>query len=233
MPFYIFWEAYFDLTKLDPNNNNDTKDKFLIYAISYADDNCNDFLQTAVQACHNNSKENIKKVMELVTSTTSINSDSKLAFFSDLVDTASDDGTAPSSSTSSSTRHVDTIISCAVDCIEKHEDHIIHLRCTETLLRKFSSFCNDVQSLRKIFNIQSDMLRYREFTVSSVDELSWKLIRMVTSPSTSYDTIRYFTEHTGKELHPCITAEIVMKWWRVRESVCPDDTFIITLLSKI
>ena len=77
------------------------------------------------------------------------------------------------------------------------------------------------------------MLRYREFTVSSVDELSWKLIRMVTSPSTSYDTIRYFTEHTGKELHPCITAEIVMKWWRVRESVCPDNTFIITLLSKI
>ena len=88
MPFYIFWKAYFYLTRLDPNNNNGTKDEFLIYAILYADDNCDYFLQTAFQACHNNSNENIREVMELVTSTTSITSDSKLAFFSDLVDIA-------------------------------------------------------------------------------------------------------------------------------------------------
>ena len=62
--------------------------------------------------------------------------------------------------------------------------------------------------------------------MSSIDELSLKLIRKLTSPSTSYHRIKFFAEHVGTELHPCITAEIVLKWWSVREGICPDNTFI-------
>ena len=56
---------------------------------------------------------------------------------------------------------------------------------------------------------------------------------MLTSPSTSYGTIRYFAEDTERELHPCITAEIVLKWCLVREGECPDNTSIVTLFSKV
>ena len=78
-----------------------------------------------------------------------------------------------------------------------------------------------------------DIIQYREPSVSSIEDLNWNLIRMLTSPATSWDTIRYFTEHAGTELHPCIIAEIVMKWWSVRKGVCPDNTFIKTLFTKV
>ena len=55
---------------------------------------------------------------------------------------------------------------------------------------------------------------------------------MLTSESTSCDTIRYFTEHKGRDLHPCVAAEIVLKWWSVK-GVCPDDIFIKTLFSEV
>ena len=55
---------------------------------------------------------------------------------------------------------------------------------------------------------------------------------MLTSESTSCDTIRYFTEHKGRDLHPCVAAEIVLKWWSVK-GVCPDDSFIKTLFSEV
>ena len=43
--------------------------------------------------------------------------------------------------------------------------------------------------------------------------------------------LRYFTEHAGRELHPCIIAEILLKWNSVKESVCPDN--IKNLFSKV
>ena len=90
-----------------------------------------------------------------------------------------------------------------------------------------------MDNLRKIAGIQHDIIHFKEPIVCSVNDLSWMLIRILTSPSTSYDTIKYFTEHAGRELYPCITAEIVFKWWRVREDICPDNSFIKTLLSKV
>ena len=93
--------------------------------------------------------------------------------------------------------------------------------------------CNDLRTLRKITKICSNMLHYNEVTVSSIDELSWKLIRKLTSPFTSSDAIRYFTEHTGKEIHPCIIAEIVLTWWSAKGNVCSDIRFIERLFSSI
>ena len=100
-----------------------------------------------------------------------------LTFFSDLVNTAPDDDTTASLSTSisfSSTEQVLAFISCAVDYIEKHEGNILTWKRAERLLEKFSSVCNDEQSLRKIANIQSDVFHYRELNVSCIDKLSWK-----------------------------------------------------------
>ena len=235
LPLYIFWEVCFDLTTTRLVLTASTA-AFQDAVKRYVSNNCNEFLQAALLVCRDSSEKNIKRMMELVTSTGDITSHRMLIFFADLVNTAPGDDTTPSSSASPSfcfTKHVDTIISCAVDYIEKHEDDIISWKCTERLLRKFSSVCNNIQDFRKIANIQSDMLRYRGLTVSSKDKLSWKLIRMLTSPSTSDDAMRYFTEHTGRELHPCITAEIVLKWWHVKEGVCSDNTVIETVFLKV
>ena len=78
-----------------------------------------------------------------------------------------------------------------------------------------------------------DIIQCKELTVSSINDLPWKLIETLTSPATPCDTIKYFTEHAGTELYPCITAEIVLKWWSVRKGVCPDNTFIKTIFTKV
>ena len=230
LPQNIYWDVYFDLRKLDFCDSSTA----LMDAIKrYISSNCDEFLQDTVDVCHRRSEENVRAVMELVNATDNITSDRMLTLFTDLLNTAPDDDTTPSSSTSSSAKRVDTIISCAVGYIEKHDDDMLHMKGTEMLLRKFSGVCNDIQIFRKIAKLLGDIIQYKELTVSSIDDLNWKLIETLTSPATPCDTIRYFTEHAGTELHPCITAEIVLKWWSVRKGACPDNTFIKTIFTKV
>ena len=230
LPQNIFWDVYFDLKKL---GFCDSSTAFLEATKRYISSNCDEFLQNTVDACHHRSEENVRAVMELVNATDNITSDRMLTLFTDLLNTAPDDDTTPSSSTSSSAKRVDTIISCAVGYIEKHDVDMLDMKGTEKLLRKFITAGNDTKNLRKLAKMLGDMIQYRQPSVSSIDDLNWNLIRMLTSPATPCDTIRYFTEHAGTELHPCITAEIVLKWWSVRKGVCPDNTFIKTLFTKV
>ena len=230
LPYNIFWEVYFDLSNADLSVSSAA---FLEATKRYTSNNGDDFLQSTIQVCHDNSEENVRRMLELVILTDTNSSDIMLKFFADLLDTASDDDTEPPSSTICSSERLNIITSCAVDYIEKRDVDILDMKGTENLLRKFSRICSDVQNLRKISGKLGDMIKFREPTVSTVNDLSWKLIRMLTSESTFCDTIRYFTEHKGKDLHACVAAEIVLKWWSVREGVCPDDTFIKTLFSEV
>ena len=156
LPSSIFCEVFSDLTKLDSTASTAA---FHSAIKRYFFNNFDDFLQSVLETCHNN-EESFKKVMELVTTVDGITSGGKLLIFNfiyltktGLLDGTPDDDTTPSSSASFSTRHVDTILSCAVEYIEKHDDDILTWECTETFLRKFSGVCCDVQSLRKIANI--------------------------------------------------------------------------------
>ena len=230
LPQNIFWDVYFDLKKLD---FCDSSTAFLGARKRYISSNCDEFLQNTVDVCYHRSDENVRAVLELVSATDYITIDRMLTLFTDLLNAAPDDDITPSSSTSSSAKRVDTLISCAVGYIEKHDVHMLHMKRTEMLLMKFSGVCNDIQIFRKIAKLLGDIIQYKEITVSSIDDLNWNLIRMLTSPATPCDTIRYFTEHAGTELHPCITAEIVLKWWSVRKGICPDKTFIKTLFTKV
>ena len=208
LPLSNFWEVYIDLRKLDLT---DSLTAFLEATKRYISKSCEDFLQSTIQVCHESDEKNVKRVLYLVTLSDNISKDRMLTLFTDQLNTGPDDDTIPSSSTSSSAKRVDTIISCAVHYIEKHGVNTLDMRGTETFLKKISNISTEVQNLRKVAKMLGDTIQYKEFTISSVDELSWNLIRKLTSQSTSYDTIRYFTEHAGTELHPCITAEIVMK----------------------
>ena len=230
LPYNIFWEVYFDLSNVDPSVSSTA---FLEATKRYISNNGDDFLQSTIQFCHDKSEENVRRMLELVIQTDTNSSNIMLKFFADLLDTAPDDDTEPSSSNICSSERISIITSCAVDYIEKRDVDILNMKGAEDLLTKFISICSDVQNLRKIGRKLGDMIKFREPTVSSVSDLSWKLIRMLTCESTFCDNIRYFTEHKGKDLHACVAAEIVLKWWSVREGVCPDDTFIKTLFSEV
>ena len=54
------------------------------------------------------------------------------------------------------------------------------------------------------------------FTSSSIKDLNWERVEQLTSLTTSYVAIKYFTENAGTGLHPCVVVEIVLKWWSVR-----------------
>ena len=59
-------------------------------------------------------------------------------------------------------------------------------------------------------------------------------MKQLTSPTTSYDVIKYFTENAGIRIHPCVVVEIVLKWWSVRtdrEQV--DMSFVKPLITPI
>ena len=51
---------------------------------------------------------------------------------------------------------------------------------------------------------------------TSIKDLNWERVKQLTSPTTSYEYIKYFTEHAGTGIHPCVVVEIVLKWWSVR-----------------
>ena len=228
IPYHIFWDVYFELTKLDPNVSTAA---FQDSIKRYFSKNYDGFIKSIFQICHDGEVENFRRVMELVVTTNEITSDKMLTFFIHLLNTDKDDDVSITPPSKSAIQ-VDVIISNGMDYIEKVDVDILSKKCMETL-GTFSSVCNNVDNLRKIAGIQHDIIHFKEPIVCSVNDLSRMLIRILTSPSTSNDTIKYFTEHAGGELHPCITAEIVLKWWRVREGVCPDNTFIKTLLSKV
>ena len=59
-------------------------------------------------------------------------------------------------------------------------------------------------------------------------------MEQLTSPTTSYVAIKYFTENAGPGIHPCVVVEIVLKWWSVRtDTEHVDMSFITPLITTI
>ena len=73
-----------------------------------------------------------------------------------------------------------------------------------------------------------------EFHSSSIKDLNWERVEKLTSPTTPYEAIKYFTENAGTGIHPCVVVEIVLKWWRVRaDREHVDMSFITPLITTI
>ena len=78
------------------------------------------------------------------------------------------------------------------------------------------------------------MFASKTFTVHSIKDLKWERVEQLTSPTTSYDAIKYFTENAGTGIHPCVVVEIVLKWWSVRtDREHVDMSFITPLITTI
>ena len=71
-----------------------------------------------------------------------------------------------------------------------------------------------------------------EFAAQSVKDLNRERAEQLTSPTTPYDAIKYFTENAGTGIHPCVVAEIVLKWWRMRPTTEDVDMSFMKPLIK-
>ena len=136
--------------------------------------------------------------------------------------------------------YLQAVISSTVSYIENHLksdccDEFNKLRCNQAL-RKSSSVCTNIETFRTITRISLDtsiqLSSCWNFTVQSINDLNWERMKQLTSPTTSYDAIKYFTTHAGTGIHPCVVGEIVLKWWRVRTAAeHVDISFIAPLIT--
>ena len=68
----------------------------------------------------------------------------------------------------------------------------------------------------------------------NVNYLNWERVKQLTSPVTSYDAIKCFTENARTGMHPCVVVEIVLKWWCARtDREYVDMSFIKPLITTI
>ena len=169
-----------------------------------------------------------------------------LTFLSDLLSVITDKEQAPSSSTSdsSSEKYVNSVITCTISYLEEkvkfdlNSSYFLYSKYL-SLLKKLSSVCIEMESLRRISVLQnyacSIALLCKKVSLFTADGLTLtrELVEKLTNPSTTSETIRFFTEYAAKDIHPCVIGEIVLKWWRVRRTEYPDTTFIKTLFGKI
>ena len=161
-----------------------------------------------------------------------------------IIDTETENYKNLNATTSSndSNNYVQTVVSSTVTYIEnclksKKCNDFRKLRCKQTL-QKVSSVCTHVETLRKINEISLDtsiqLSSCWNVIASTIKDLSWERVEQLTSPTTSYDAIKYFTENAGTGIHPCVVLEIILKWWRVRtDREHVDMSFITPLITTI
>ena len=210
LPYSLFWEVSRELKKLGASLET------LKNAINrYCSDNRDEFLQNTMQICldTNSSTDIVKVVLDMLAVT--ISAKNFLTFLSDLLGAMRDNGQTISSSTSNST---------VVDWLGQH---------LPTCLEKLSSICNEEELFYEISRLENDTVLFNDIYERSFENLERELVERLTNPSTSFNTIRYFTMHAATDIHPCVVGDIVLKLLRVTNRGYPDITFMEAVFVKI
>ena len=233
-----FWKVYLDLKSLHADKN---KLEFIAAVKRYLSAGSITFLEHTTEICRSQDKNTITAVVELLSR---INDIRMLSILQNIIDTATEDietlvNTTPSTDNNN---YLQEVVSSAVTLIENYLksgscDEFTKSRCKKTL-QKASSVCMNMETLRTINKISLDtsiqLSSCWNFTAQSIKDLNWERIKQLTSPTTSYDAIKYFTEHAGTGIHPCVVVEIVLKWWSVRtDTEHVDMSFIKPLITTI
>ena len=145
-------------------------------------------------------------------------------------------------SSNGNNNHLQTVVSSTVTYIENYLksascDEFRKSRCKQ-VLQKAARVCTHAETVRKINKISLDtsiqLFSCWNFTASSINDLNWERVEQLTSPTTSYEAIKYFTENAGTGIHPCVVVEIVLKWWSVRtDREHINMSFITPLITRI
>ena len=211
----------------------------------YISNDYNEFWHYIKKLCLENDENDVRTILDTLSGTDVISCEDVLTFLSDLLNVITDKEQTPSSSSNStSEKNMNTVVTFTISYLENKVKSNLNSSCSLCskyldILKKLSSVCNEVESLRRISFLQNDaytiptLLLCKEIDLCATKGLTRELVEKLTSPSITYDTIRYFTEYAAKGIHPCVIGEIVVKWWRVNYTEYHDLTYIKTLFTKI
>ena len=189
-----FWKVYLELKNL----HEDTSvfvDVFKGYLIADGDR----FMKHTAEVCRSQDENATIAVVELLSRIDDIRALS--------VDTATENNeilVAIASSTGNK-NYLQTVVSSVVtyieNCLKSNScNEFRKSHCKETL-QKASSVCTNMETLRKIIRISLDtsiqLSSCWNLTAQSINDLNWKRAEQLTSPTTSYGDIKYFTENAG------------------------------------
>ena len=241
-----FWSVYLELKNLHDDNS-----VFIDIIKGYMNADGDNFMEHSREICHSQDKNTITAVVELLSRIDDI---TVLSIMESIIDTETENYKNLDATTSStdSNNYVQTVVSSTVSYIENviksdSFDECNKSRCKQ-VLQKAARVSRNTETLRKITEILFDTniqtvtnidtsiqpASSWNFTVSSVKDLNWERVEQLTSPVTSYDAIKYFTENAGAGIHPCVVVEIVLKWWRVRtDREHVNMSFITPLITTI
>ena len=222
-----FWKVYLDLKNLHEDISLFV-DMITGY-LSTVDDN---FMELTTELCRSQDKNTITAVVELLSRIDDIR---VLSVMENIIDTATENNATLVATTSSTNtkNYLQTVVSSTVTYIEnflriKSWDFInkfLFTRC----INKVSSVCTNIEMCKRMIILLTDQNKMAN-TVISIKDLNWVTVKLLTSPLTSYDAIKYFAENAGAGIHPCVMVEIVLKWWRVRTGTEHVDMSFITPL---
>ena len=241
-----FWSMYLELKNLHDDNS-----VFIDIIKRYMNADGDNFMEHSREICHSQDKNTITAVVELLSRIDDI---TVLSVMENIIDIATENNETLVAATASSTgndNYLQTVVSSSVSYIE----NVIKLdsfkecnksRC-KVVLQKAARVCTNTETFRKITEILFDTNIHKvtnidtsiqptsswNFTASSVKDLNWERVKQLTSPTTPYEAIKYFTEN-GTGILPCVVVEIVLKWWRVRtDREYVDMSFITPLITTI
>ena len=229
-----FWSVYLELKNLHDDNS-----VFIDIIKRYMNADGDNFMEHSREICHSQDKDTITAVVELLSRIDDI---TVLSVMEDIIDTAiqNNENLSATSSAINANNYLQTVVSSTVTYIENFlksdscdESH--KFRCKQTL-PKASSICANMETLRTINKILFDTSFQPSFSgnfpAQSIKDLNWERVKQLTSPTTPYEAIKYFTKNAGTGIHPCVVAEIVLKWWRVRtDREHVDMSFITPLIT--
>ena len=138
--------------------------------------------------------------------------------------------------------YLQTVVSSTVtyieNCLKSNKCNDFRKSWCKQTLQKASSVYTHLSTLTKINNISFDtsiqLFSCWNFTASTIKDLNWERVEQLTSPTTSYVAIKYFTENAGTRIHPCVVVEIVLKWWSERtDREHVDISFITPIITTI
>ena len=231
MTYDKFWSVYLSLKNLHEDIN---KSEFIAAAKRCLCTDCDNFVKHTSELCRGLDESSITAVVELLSRVDDIR---VLSVMEDLVDTATQntETLAATPSSTDTSCYLQIVISSVVtfieNCLKSNScDEFRKSRCKQSL-QKVSSVCTNMETLRKINKALFDACNQTINTSNSIQpssswissgqpmkDLNWERVEQITSPTTPYDAIKYFTENARAGIHPCVVVEIVLKWWRVRTS---------------
>ena len=240
-----FWSVYLELKNLHDDNS-----VFIDIIKRYMNADGDNFMEHSREICHSQDKNTITAVVELLSRIDDI---TVLSVMESIIDTETENyKNLDATSSTDSNNYVETVVSSTVSYIENaiksdSFDECNKSRCKQ-VLQKAVRVCRNMETLRKITvrifdtnihkvtNIDTSIQPASSwnFTASSLKDLNWERVEQLTSPVTSYDAIKYFTENAGTGIHPCVVVEIVLKWWSERtDREHVDMSFIKPLITTI